>query len=338
MSSAGTQVEDARNQQFTSAVCVNDTPSLPSNVPTWLNKKFIASILQRHFGEKSTEVRIERLDINSLGGNGESYASMMFRVVVHFASTNQRQAMNVVVKTLPLFEMALEKLGSGNYNVQNKEMEMYQHLLPEMKALLVKAGECPNFAPVCYGIEKKFDVIILEDLSESNYVVADRLKQLNSAHTMLGLQKLARFHAAGAFMYHQQNPSRFDLFQSGFFTRKTDAFHVMFESLCDAFVDEIATWQGFEYYALKMRKVRKNLIKCGQRAFDCDADDFLVLNHGDLWTTNIMFNYDENGRPIDAKLIDFQFSHIGSPALDLIVSTQFALVRIFIQQFFCSLN
>lgn len=318
MSSAETQVEDVRSQQFASSPCVNDTPSKPNNVPTWLNKNFIARILAEHF-TKEPEVRVDRLDINSLGGNGDSYASLMFRVGVHLTSGSEKRVMNVVVKTLPLFEMALEKLGGDNYNVQNKEMEMYQKLLPEIKKLLVKAGECPNFAPVCYGIEKKFDVIVLEDLSELKFVVADRILQLNSEHTLLGLKKLAQFHAASAYMF-ERDPSSFDLFRCGFFTRKTDAFHTMFESLCDAFNDEIATWKGFEYYAVKMRNVRKNLVRFGQRAFDCDADDFLVLNHGDLWTTNLMFNYDENGRPIDVKLIDFQFSHIGSPALDLIVS------------------
>lgn len=298
---------------------VNDTSS-QTNVPDWLSKKFISKILQKHFTGKS-EIQVERLDIGSLGGNGDSYASLMFRVVVHFSSDNHRhdkRMMNVVVKTLPLFEMALEKLGSGNYNVQNKEMEMYLNLLPKMKELLVKAGECPNFAPVCYGIEKHFDVIVLEDLSETKYVVADRFQQLNFEHVILGLKKLARFHAASAFMY-QENPRLFDLFRSGFFTRETDVFHVMFESLCDAFNDEIETWEGFEYYAMKMKNVRKNLIKFAQRAFDCDADDFLVLNHGDLWATNLMFNYNQHGRPVDVKLIDFQFSHIGSPALDLIV-------------------
>ena len=94
----------------------------------------------------------------------------------------------------------------------------------------------------------------------------------------------------------------------------------MFETLCEAFIEEVVTWEGFEYYARKLEQVRKNLIKNALRAFDCDDGDLHVLNHGDLWTNNLMFKYDEAENPIDAVLLDFQFTSYGSPALDLIVS------------------
>lgn len=45
--------------------------------------------------------------------------------------------------------------------------------------------------------------------------------------------------------------------------------------------------------------------------------EFNVLNHGDCWTNNIMFQYDAFGRIKDTLFVDFQVSKYGSPANDL---------------------
>lgn len=222
------------------------------------------------------------------------------------------------MKTLPDQDLALEKLGTDNYNVQDKEMEMYQKLLPEFKKVLDSINEDSNIFPTVVAVDKALDVIVLEDLMEKKFVMADRLEGLNFEHITLTLRKLARMHAA-SIIIHQKNPNAFANFNTGLFTRKTDAFHVMFESLCDVLIEEVSTWDGYEYYAEKLKNVRKNLIENAQRAFDCDDGDLHVLNHGDLWTNNVMFTYDSFGSPIDAILMDFQFTAYGSPVLDLIV-------------------
>lgn len=50
---------------------------------------------------------------------------------------------------------------------------------------------------------------------------------------------------------------------------------------------------------------------------DWKTNAFNVLNHGDCWTNNIMFQYDSKGRISETILIDFQMSRFGSPAQDL---------------------
>jgi len=51
--------------------------------------------------------------------------------------------------------------------------------------------------------------------------------------------------------------------------------------------------------------------------FEVNEEELLTLIHGDCWTTNIMFQYDDAGNPRKAVAIDFQFSNCTSPAIDL---------------------
>lgn len=289
-------------------------------VPLWLNNLFVQNILQKF--HCNDNLKVKNLKIQQCGGKGDSYASIMYRVGAHYydmKAPEKAVSKSLIVKMLPEHEMALEKLGSGNYNVQDKEMEMYAKFLPQFSAILSSIGEDPNIFPAMLAVDKKLDVIVLEDLAEKKFSMLDRLKGLDLDHIQMALRKLARMHAASAVIF-AKNPEAFAHLDTGFFTRKTDVFHVMFESLCEGLIEEISTWEGFEYYAKKIVNVRKSLVKYAQKAFDREEGDFLVLNHGDLWTNNLMFIHNQQGDPVDCVLLDFQFAAIGSPALDLIVS------------------
>lgn len=43
-----------------------------------------------------------------------------------------------------------------------------------------------------------------------------------------------------------------------------------------------------------------------------------VINHGDLWSNNIMYRHDIDGDATDVRLVDFQCCYWGSPLLDVI--------------------
>lgn len=54
------------------------------------------------------------------------------------------------------------------------------------------------------------------------------------------------------------------------------------------------------------------------KAVKVDHNDFNVINHADLWTNNIMFQYAKEGQLLDTYFVDYAFPKYGSPAQDLI--------------------
>lgn len=287
-------------------------------VPTWLNEKFVENILNKH--EKNSKVK--SLTIKPCGGKGESYSSTMYRVGVHYACEDQPEVernRSLIVKTSATGDVAAEMLGAGSYNVQDKEMDMYQRVLPELKSILESIGEDESFFPMVLGVDKELDAIVLEDLMEKKYVMADRFKGQDLKHVKITLKKIARMHATSIVFMHK-NPKALSNFDSGILTRKNKAIHVFFDTMCDTLIEEVSSWKGYNYYAEKLRNIRKDLIENGCKAFDAAEGDFVVLNHGDLWTNNMLFCFNDDGTPRDNVLIDFQLSVVASPAVDLLVS------------------
>lgn len=62
----------------------------------------------------------------------------------------------------------------------------------------------------------------------------------------------------------------------------------------------------------KFEKIADKLINIPSRVYDNVYKEYLptvngfnVLLHGDMWSNNIMFRYDQNGEPNDIRLVNF---------------------------------
>lgn len=280
-----------------------------NELPPWLNELFIRDILRKFLCNEKIEVK--SLNIDQCGGKGDSYSSEMYRVAAKFYNEKKPEIIrsrSIILKTSSVNED----------KVQLKEMTMYERVLPQLTKLLESINEPGDFYPATLDVDKYVKVIAMEDLVEQNFVMADRYRGLDLDHVKLTLRKLARMHAASAVVL-AKFPRAYDDIDNGMFTTNPEAAQAFFRSMCDAFVDEVSIWKDFEYYALKLKRVRETFIARTLKVFDRDEGDFLVLTHGDLWTNNMLFKYDDTGKVTDLILIDFQISCVGSPAIDLIV-------------------
>lgn len=280
--------------------------------PKWLDENFIQKILRKFHLDAKLEVK--SFKVQRCGFKGEGYALAVHRVHANFFSgkkLDEIQSRSLIVKVLS--STPIEAVA----DIQ-KEIEMYENVLPEFRRLLESINEPGDFYPTVLEVDKHFNVIVMEDLDKRNFIKSDRLKDLDLKHVTMTLQKLAGMHAASAVVL-ADDPRAFDHIDVGIFTRNFENFHQFSLLMFDACVDEISTWHGFEFYSEKLRELRTTFIERTLNAFDREDGDFLVLNHGDLCVNNLMFKSDGAGSLSDVVLIDFQFSFVGSPALDLIV-------------------
>jgi len=328
MSEAGATLVDVIGEFINQHILQNDANKDDdvvdvNQIPEWLNKNLLEDVLCKHF--KSMDVRVKFLKVMHCGGKGENFASVMYRVgtyYFHQKSPEKIEFISCILKTLPQTDMALDKLGSENYNVQNKEMIFYQQIIPEFEEILSRIGENGKTFPGVMAVYLDLNLIVLEDLNERNFVMANRLTGLDMNHVKLSLKCLARMHVASVIL-HEKDKNVFKDFDTGFYTRRTDAFHVFFKSGLEVLSNEVEKWTDWKesaYYAKKLKEMIPNLIENGRKSFDCEDGDFNCLNQGDLWTNNVMFQYNASNYPAKAVLLDFQFLFFGSAALDLHVS------------------
>ncbi|XP_023168036.1 uncharacterized protein LOC111597503 [Drosophila hydei] len=285
--------------------------------PAWLTREYVQQRLRNYL--KETKLQLQQLHIQPATVNGENYASVMTRIIVEYTDNNQCQHTdNFIVKTTfadkdPAAHM-LEQ-----YGVYVREMDMYEELLPKLAKIIQieLQDQRKMFARTVY-VDREHDSILFEDMTLDKYCVADRIKQLDLDHAHLVLEKLAKFHAAGAVLSERQPGIYGEKYDRCFFNRHTQAYKPIMQNMLRALIISIEDDPALhQRYAAKLNGVVDHIMEYSEQTMELKTGDFATLCHGDLWTTNIMFNYLKQGKPDNMIFIDFQFSVWSSPAIDL---------------------
>lgn len=91
------------------------------------------------------------------------------------------------------------------------------------------------------------------------------------------------------------------------------------ENASECVADACKLLPEFQHLSEKIAAGHSTVFERFCLAADRDPTSFNVLNHGDLWSNNIMFQQDAiSGKTTDAMLVDFQMSSYQSPMLDII--------------------
>ncbi|XP_037951328.1 uncharacterized protein LOC119682057 [Teleopsis dalmanni] len=289
----------------------NETAGGP-HIPDWLTEELFVNILKEKFPEFQ---KIQEFDIVPAVGTGENYMTILLRVNIDIElKDGSITQTSYIVKLQP---KSIEMQGLLKiWQVFEKEENTYTKYLPAFEKLYKDAGKEIKFAPNIILLNSAISdpAIIMEDLRIRNFKNAKRQDGLDIEHTKAALEKLAQFHAASACYYENNGPYPDMYLQC--LCGNMDLYEEYRNNMVNLFCQNLELYDA-KPIEEKFRKFAAEVPDQFQAVSKPLPEEFNVLNHGDCWSNNIMFQYNAEGKIIDTHFVDLQMSRYGSPAQDL---------------------
>ncbi|XP_014275096.1 uncharacterized protein [Halyomorpha halys] len=248
---------------------------------------------------------------------GENYTSAILRVTAKVILGNGRKAK----KSFIMKKIITEGKGGEfmkEFNVARQETHVYTAILKQMSYLMEEFEDTDeplwcNFV----HYDPSSSCILLEDLKASGYSCVPRQESLDLDHAILALRGLGRYHGM-AKVLEQRGIISNDNKPNEFFKDLNLIRCIPYAGILNV-SKAIKSWGSdweeasnklkipFEPFAEKWRSM-------GQVPTDTE---FIVLNHGDCWSNNMMFKYDFQKRPIIVKFLDFQNPNYNTSCMDV---------------------
>ena len=187
-----------------------------------------------------------------------------------------------------------------------REIKVLSTVTPAIYSLLEETGSTQlyPFAAQYFYSQSKPDLIVMGDLKEKGYKLADRCKGLDMDHSLLVMRKIARFHASSAVL-NQKHPEIIETFYESIYN---DDFREIIDGFFGngmrTFAAEVENWPEYkDRFAEKLHNIADNTVDLMIKILTRDDNEFNVLRHGDLWVNNMMFLYSDSGKVIDVRLV-----------------------------------
>lgn len=229
-------------------------------------------------------------------------------------------------------------------NTFEREFQMYKSVFPALYNFEKEKGiknPLPS-VPKCYSVFDKTvpEILILEDLIQSGYKTWDRMLMMDDRHVRIVVQEYARFHSV-SFAIQDQHPVQFveltknldNIFDK--YMKGTGIFDAAIRKCKLALASLDSNSKAFARYKLFLSRVEQEFSD-----LMATCSKYYVILHGDGWCNNMLFKYnkvrmyiylkitlflhpntfqnsDNLNEPVAMRLLDFQFSRLGSPVSDL---------------------
>jgi len=282
-----------------------------------IDDDFIKGIVANKLNIPSSSFKVTLVLLTPATKPNENYLGLVCRmkIKVQLLETNENKIFDVIVKVAQEMTESL-----GELNVYEREKIMYENIINKFEGILFdKLGEKVRFGPK--SLMFKFEpspVIVLDDLKAEGYGILDRKEGISLVQSKSFLSKLAKFHAAGAKILQTEGMLYECLDRNSPKAPKgnsEDPLAIAFVRMHQEFVNALRSYGGCDEYANKVEKWDRDLLSTGymyeSKPMKCGLQ---VLNHGDVWTNNMMFKLDTN----EVLIIDYQLCFWGAPTYDLL--------------------
>lgn len=277
----------------------------------WLNESLFEDILKKEY----KEYQVISFVVKDAVPKGENYASMIKRVSIGLKLTDSTETIkNYIIKS----DKSSEFSSYVNGTLYPKERLMFEKFIPRFESLFKETPEKAQFAPICYKTMDDIHTFILDDLQSKNFVHTKRQQGMDLQHAEATLAKLAQFHAASRCIFELEGPYP-DIFDEGLYKEElVPIYENMFQNIWPIIYKDMTKWTDCKEYVDKLAIQKPHMIHLLMESLTYDPSEFNVLNHGDLWSNNIMFQYKDDGSMNEVLFIDFQLCKWGSPVQDLL--------------------
>lgn len=226
------------------------------------------------------------LEIEPGANIGDGFVGIMLRVSIKGIKDNKKGELNVLCKIPPLNKARREQFNS--IEIFSREILMYNDVLPFLakfqKSKGIKENEGFFNFPKCYfaGQNTELDdaVVIMEDLRDRGYSMADKFVSMDFPHAKLVMEGLGRLHAL-SFALKLQAPEELKKFM--FKDVLTQMMHrtefvQMFENYFDQAV--LGLQPDETHLKEKLAKFKESFIdELNFLTSAEEAEPFAVLNH-----------------------------------------------------------
>ncbi|KAH8267250.1 hypothetical protein KR026_010633 [Drosophila bipectinata] len=284
---------------------------MTDKVPEWFSAEVFEDVLRTNV-DGFVKVKSFKPEMGS--GAGDNYATIMLRVKIEVELKDGKEKEVSYMVKLP-HQLDIYKEMIKNSNIFDTERFMYNDVVPEMEEMYRKVGVDITFGAKAYDLKNaQSDYVALEDLGQKGFKNANRLEGLDQAHTERVLKKLAQWHAASVVRVATKGPYPQARTMGMFNPNNRPIMKEISKGMGEKFLKCCTSFKGNEAYIEKV-------VQLVDRVFDLfskvKTTEFNVLNHGDFWCNNVMFQYDDHGEIQEVYLIDFQFPNYGTVAQDL---------------------
>ncbi|KAL5274236.1 hypothetical protein ACFFRR_000786 [Megaselia abdita] len=286
--------------------------------PSWVTQEYFKSIVANEIENFS---KITKFSVESGSPPGENYASIMLRILIEAElNDGSSQDLSLMMKTTHSLDTDAGKM-VADMGIFAKENDIYDNFLPTFEKMYLEKGRKIVFGPKSFKLDKDpgVDTVVLEDLRPKKFKNANRLEGLDLDHTKSVLKKLAEYHAVSAVYYETIGPFP-EIFNIGMLDPAKKDFYVpMYSGMMDVIKASFEkNVDNGKYYADKIFVDIGDMLDKTFEACRIKEEEFNVLNHGDSWSNNFMFKYNDKGEREETILVDFQICKYGTPAQDLL--------------------
>lgn len=295
-------------------------------MPTTVPVKDLDHLLQETLGP---DLKIESVLWKPLTDPGENYGSLILSVDATVVKNDKAtKVLNLVVKLPPPTQYLLDLFNSSV--CFDKELVFYRKIAPKFIELQLDSGieneKIVKLIPQFYGGRlglkepSTFDdqaAIVLENLISEGYAMRDRLIGLDLEHTKIAVDQLAKFHAA-AIGLKIKYPEFFEtIVIPALEPTANDTAMVAVNAMVKRAHDIYKELPEAQPY---MERIDKTLMYNYEvdLAFSKPSEPWGTIVHNDFWSNNILFKYNDAGKPIGIKIVDFQLGFYNSGVIDLI--------------------